>query len=159
MDYYNCISKSYNRLHKAEQIRKIDVIISELKLAKKTSVLDVGCGTGIFGERADCFYVGIDPSMDMISRSGKGFFVQGFAESLPFKDNSFDFVVSVTAVHNFNDIEAGISEIKRVSRNSACLSVLKRSSKFIRIEEVIRSNFSIIKCVDEGPDRIFFLKK
>ena len=42
---YNHIAKSYNELHKEEQIKKLDIIKKNIKII--SPLLDVGCGTGI----------------------------------------------------------------------------------------------------------------
>ena len=45
------------------------------------------------------------------------FKINSKAENLPFKDNAFNFVVSITAIHNFSNIEKSLEEINRVGRN------------------------------------------
>ena len=47
------------------------------------------------------------------------------ARDLPFKDNSFDLVISITSVHNFNEEECiqAIREIERVSKGKSFLTV------------------------------------
>ena len=42
---YKHISKSYNKLHKEEQLKKLKLIQKHLKIIPP--LLDVGCGTGI----------------------------------------------------------------------------------------------------------------
>ena len=42
---YNKIAKSYNELHKEEQIKKLEIIKKNIKIIPP--LLDVGCGTGI----------------------------------------------------------------------------------------------------------------
>ena len=43
--------------------------------------------------------------------------VQGVAEYLPFRDRSFDAVLSVLTVHHWKDKEKGFSECRRVARS------------------------------------------
>jgi SAM-dependent methyltransferase len=43
--------------------------------------------------------------------------VQGVAESLPFRDESFDAVLGVLTVHHWKDKEKGFSECRRVARS------------------------------------------
>jgi len=49
----------------------------------------------------------------------------GSADSLPFPDNSFDFVVSLNTLHNFNrkNVVKAFSEIERVSKGSSFIQV------------------------------------
>jgi len=159
MNYYNSISKSYNKLHKEEQLNKIRQIKDNLEIKKNDFLLDVGCGTGIFAEEFNCIKIGIDPSIEMLKQGKNAFYIQACAENLPFKDNSFDFVISVTAVHNFKDIRKGLEEIKRISRKNIALSILKKSSKINEIKNHIKELFKITKIIEEDKDIIFFAKR
>ena len=159
MDYYNSISESYNELHKEEQLNKIRLIKDNLKIKNQDFLLDVGCGTGVFAEEFNCIKVGVDPSIDMLKQGKNAFYIHAFAENLPFKDSSFDKVISVTAIHNFRNIRKGLEEIKRVSKNDVALSILKRSSKINEIKNHIKELFKITKIIEEDKDIIFFAKR
>lgn len=159
MDYYNSISKSYNKLHSEEQLNKIRLIKNNLKIKKSDFLLDVGCGTGIFAEEFNCIKIGVDPAINLLNQGKNAFYIQACAENLPFKGTSFDFVISVTAIHNFKDIRKGLEEIKRVSKKDVALSILKRSSKLDEIKNNIKKLFKIIKIIDEDKDLIFFAKR
>lgn len=159
MDYYNSISKSYNKLHSEEQLNKIRLIKNNLKIKKSDFLLDVGCGTGIFAEEFNCIKIGVDPAINLLNQGKNAFYIQACAENLPFKDACFDFVISVTAIHNFKDIRKGLEEIKRVSKKDVALSILKRSSKLDEIKNNIKKLFKIIKIIDEDKDLIFFAKR
>ena len=113
MYYYDAISKSYNNLHGEEQRKKLDIIKKHIDPKPKQKILDVGCGTGIC-TRWNCFSVGIDPSLGLL-KEGTGNLIQADAEHLPFKDKTFDFVISVTAIHLFQDLDKGLEEIKEAS--------------------------------------------
>jgi len=159
MNYYNSISESYNELHREEQLSKIRLIKDNLKIKNQDLLLDVGCGTGIFAEEFNCIKIGIDPSIEMLKQGKNAFYIQACAENLPFKDNSFDFVISVTAIHNFKNLRKGLEEIKRISKKDVALSILKRSSKLDEIKNNIKGLFKIIKIIDEDKDLIFFAKR
>ena len=159
MNYYNSISKSYNELHREEQSNKIRLIKDNLKIKNQDFLLDVGCGTGIFAEEFNCIKIGIDPSIDMLKQGKNAFYIQACAENLPFKDKSFDNVISITAIHNFRNIRKGLEEIKRVSKKNIALSILKRSTKIAEIKECIKELFKITKTIEEDKDTIFFAKR
>ncbi|MDD5086348.1 MAG: class I SAM-dependent methyltransferase [Candidatus Nanoarchaeia archaeon] len=159
MRYYNAISKSYNELHKKEQLNKINIIKENIKPKKDEILLDVGCGTGISTSSFNCIKIGVDPSIKMLKQAKNAFYMKACAEKLPFKDRCFDYVISVTAVHNFKDIKKGLEEIKRVAKKDVVLSVMKRSSKFGEIEKRIISMFKVKKIIEEEKDIIFFLKR
>ena len=158
MEYYNSISKGYNELHREEQLSKLLIIKNSIKINKKTRILDVGCGTGISSD-FNSFVVRIDPSASLLKLNKSNKKIIGMAESLPFKDNSFNCVVSITSIHNFNDIKKSISEMKRVGKDDFVFSVLKKSNKFGLIEKLIEKNFKIDKVVEEYKDIIFFCQK
>ncbi len=146
-------ANKYHELRLGEQLNKTQIIFNELG-NKKT--LDVGCGSGISSSLFSDV-IGIDPSEELLSIN-KYKCIQGFAEDLPFKDNEFINVISVTAMQNFNDIEKGLLEIKRVGKNFG-LSILKRSSKLAVVDSLINKHFNLIKKIDAGIDIIFICNK
>ena len=154
MDYYNKISKGYNELHREEQLDKMSIIKSNIRITKGSRILDVGCGTGISSD-FDCFVVGADTSISLLRQNEK-LKVNSAAESLPFKDKQFDLVISVTSIHNFSDIGKSMHEMKRVGRKDFVFSILRKSAKFGRIRGLIEKNFKIKKIVEERNDMIFF---
>ena len=155
MNYYDGISNGYNELYREEQLNKLRIIKSNIKIRKNSKLLDVGCGTGISSDFG-CFAVGIDTSIGLLKKNNKPIKISGTAEMLPFRDNSFDYVVSVTAIHNFYNAGKSIKEILRVGKNCFVLSVLKKSKKFRLIKKLISSSFKVYNIVDEGRDLIFF---
>lgn len=158
MEYYNIISNGYDELYKEEQLKKLSIIKDNIKIDEHTKVLDVGCGTGISSD-FECFVVGIDTSIDLLKLNKNNGKLLGTAESLPLKANSFDYVVSVTALHNFSSAKKAIIEIKRVGKEKFVLSVLRKSRKFKPIKKLIEKNFKIDKVIEEGKDVIFFCGK
>lgn len=88
-----------------------------------SSVLDIGCGTGVLEERlrGHGFLVGADLTEEMLRvaqrkrLSGMGALVVSDGEELPFKDEAFDAVISCYAV-KYCSPRALVSEIARVLR-------------------------------------------
>ncbi len=151
MDYYDQISKGYPELHREEQLAKIRLIRQNMNMMPGDILLDLGCGPG-FGDFG-CRSVGLDSSIGLL-RQAKIPSVLGKAEDLPFRDSSFDTVVSVTAVQNFDDIEKALLEARRVGKNSFAFSFLKRSPKAPMIERLIQKHFRVEKRIDEEKDII-----
>jgi len=145
--------KKYHNLRKEEQLNKTRIIYSELKDLR---TLDVGCGTGLSSSLFSDV-IGIDPQQELLDEN-KFNHIKGEAENLPFKDDEFENVISVTARHNFNDINKGLDEIKRVGKNFG-ISILKRSSKFNEIDKLINEKFKVKKIIDEGIDVIYICEK
>jgi ubiquinone/menaquinone biosynthesis C-methylase UbiE len=160
MNYYDKIAKGYDELHGEEQLKKARIILSKLKLKRTDKLLDVGCGTGFYLDLFKCRVIGIDPSEELIKHyKGKHKLIVGKAEELPFKDNSFDIVISITAIHNFHNIEKSLKEIRRVGKKKFVFSVLKRTKKMAVIEKLIYDFFLIDEAIDEDKDMIFFCSK
>lgn len=111
-------------------------------LGDATAVLEVGCGTGHWlaeiGTRLkpspfeDCaddgnakasarqWLAGIDPSTQMLDRARRAApaaqLVRARAEALPWRDQAFDRVFCVNALHHFTDREHFFAEARRVLR-------------------------------------------
>lgn len=101
------------------------------------SILDAGCGTGIFtldilslGSRV----IGLEISRPMLMRArqkAKGYpfcAVAGDMMSLPFADEAFDKVVSVTALEFIEDARFAVKELFRVTRKGGILVVATLNS-------------------------------
>lgn len=158
MPSYNYIARGYNELYGEEQLNKLMEIKNHIKISKDTKILDLGCGTGI-SSSFDCFVVGVDPSTKLLGQNINPMRVLGAAESLPFKNNKFEFVISMTAIHNFSNIRKSINEIKRVGKRNFVITVLKKSGRLGFIRKLIMENFKMEKIVEEDKDLIFFCKK
>jgi len=156
---YNFFARSYNELYEEEQINKLKIIKEYLKLKKSDKLLDIGCGTGISTNFFKCNTQGIDPSKEMM-KLGKGKREEGKAEDLKFKNSSFDIILAITSIHNFDDPKKAIEEIKRVSKKNAqiVITLLKKSPKYNSIKKLIEIKLEIIKEIDETKDTIFMCK-
>jgi len=160
MSYYDDISEGYEELHKEEQLKKVRLIVSKLELKPADTLLDVGCGTGMYLYLFKCKVTGVDPAKKLIAKyKGKHRIMLARAEELPFPNNSFDVVTGITVIHNFEDIKKGMREIKRVGRSRFVFSVLKRSSKLEQIERLIKKLFGIDEIIEEDKDLIFVCHK
>lgn len=156
MDFYKLISAGYDELYGEEQEIKLKIIKENLGIMNSDLILDIGCGTGLF--EFNCKFVGIDISIELLQQNNNQnnyYSILARAESIPFKDHVFDKVISVTSMHNFEDIKLAISEIKRVGKNIFAFSILKKSRFFDGIEKQINKNFNVKKIIDGKQDWIF----
>ncbi len=159
MTYYDEISEGYEELHGEEQLKKVELIKKYLKPKAEDKLLDVGCGTGLTTEPWPCKRYGVDPAKKLIARARQKDKIEykiAPAENIPYPDNHFDYVVSITAIQNFEDIEKGLNEIKRVGKDKFVLSFLKKSPKREIIERLINKIFKIKNRIEEAKDLIFF---
>lgn len=150
---YDKIAKSYNELYKEEQIKKLRIIRRYTKIKKTDKLLDVGCGTGISTNFFECNSIGIDPSKGLLN-IGKGNLIYGKAEKLPFNDKYFDIVISVTAIHNFDDPEKALNEIIRVSKKKIVITLLKKANKYKELKELITKKLKVRE-INQEKDTIF----
>jgi len=148
--------ETYETLRKEEQLNKLRIISSALNLTKDSILLDLGCGTGLSNQVFNCKIIGLDLEYNLLKQA-KFNKVLGFGEILPFKDKAFDAVISVTSLHNFNNIEQALKEIKRVGKTFA-FSVLRKSIKYGYIIELISREFEINEIIEERNDTILICK-
>jgi len=92
-----------------------DRALAELRAWRPGSILDVGCGTGIFADRLDrdlapAGVAGCDLSAGMLAegaaRSRRVGWVRGDSARLPFRRGAFDAVVCTQAFHFFDQRQA-----------------------------------------------------
>lgn len=158
MTYYDTIAPSYEELHKEEQLKKIALIKKHIPFHPKWKILDVGCGP-YFADFSG-MVMGIDPSRALLKTAQKKIsVVQAVAEQLPFQNDTFLVVVAITAAQNFDNIEKGLLEMKRVAKEHIVISVLKKSPKISFIEALIPTIFPKVEIIEEEKDLIFFCRK
>jgi ubiquinone/menaquinone biosynthesis C-methylase UbiE len=96
------------------------------------SGLSIGVGTGRFAAPLGV-QLGIDPAHEMLEYAvQRGIsVVQGIAEALPFQDQSFDYVLSVTTICFVDDASTMLRESYRVLKPGAALvtGFIDRTSK------------------------------
>ncbi|UCF05081.1 MAG: class I SAM-dependent methyltransferase [bacterium] len=116
--------------------RHVPAILNKLQAEEKPAlVLDAGCGVGNYASWfTQCNYIGIDavnkgieaPSRDNIS------FCMGLIGTLPFADESFDFVFCSLVLQHVNDVEQTLSSLYRVLKPGGTLLVTT-TSKWARL--------------------------
>ena len=113
--------------------------INKINLKKNSSVLDIATGTGdvviqICNKYESTNGVGFDCSKNMLEiarnksktkKLDKIEYIHGYAESLPFNDNSFDIVTISFGIRNFNNYEKALDEINRVLKPEGSLAILE----------------------------------
>ncbi len=157
MAYYSGIAQGYEELHKEEQLGKLRIIIERLPFQKTDKVLDVGCGTGLSSLLFTCQKFGIDPAFELLQQAKPRMpVVQGVAEQLPFRDNSFEIVVCLTALHNFTDPARALLEMKRVGVGKFAISILKRAKNCDELMRLVSKTFKVREMLEDLKDFILF---
>ena len=116
---YDIIGRNYAELRRPDG--RIARII-ESALGSAQTVLNVGAGTGSY-EPADRAVTAVEPSREMIRkrRPAAPEAIQASAGDLPFADKSFDASMAILTIHHWPDKEAGLSEMRRVTRGPIVL--------------------------------------
>jgi SAM-dependent methyltransferase len=79
-------------------------------------ICNVGAGAGSY-EPTDREVIAVEPSLAMIAQRGEGQrVVRASAEALPFADGAFDAALAILTVHHWQDVAAGIAELRRIAK-------------------------------------------
>lgn len=125
---YDHTAHLYNRRYQEIQRKKYKIILPFLEGAKL--ILDAGCGTGmlmkLLVDEAH-LVVGVDFSSKMLREASddiKGAnLIQADADYLPFQDQIFDAVVSITLLQNVPNPGDTVNEFARVLKRSGVLII------------------------------------
>lgn len=104
---------------------------------KPSTVLDIGCGTGLFASRLrqalpNSRVFGLDLVADMLAQGAPRwkhhadtvFPVQGDSEHLPFASGSFDFITCANSFHHYPNQDQAVAEMHRVLKPGGRLLLL-----------------------------------
>ena len=105
-----------------------------LQPVARETVLDIGCGVGASLQALlehGLEVTGIDPSPYMLDMARKNMgeridLYRGFAEELPFEDNSFNHAVFFTSLEFVDDPRLALREACRVAKDKIFIGVLNR---------------------------------
>ncbi len=101
------------------------LLLDMLTPKPRARVLDAGCGTGVFTRDfllSGAQVTGLELSLPMLLRARRKLEdypfigVQGDIRRLPFKDDSFDHAISITAIEFMEDAAGAVAELFRVTR-------------------------------------------
>ena len=116
---YDSIGINYAELRKPEP--RIAAVIHQA-LGPARTVLNVGAGTGSY-EPVDRQVTAVEPSAEMIRKrsASAAKAIQASADDLSFEDGAFDAAMAILTVHHWPDKQAGLREIRRVTRGPIVL--------------------------------------
>ena len=159
-DMFDNIAPKYDLLNHVLSM-KIDVLwrnklVKWMNAEQPKNVLDVATGTGDLaiavqkGTQAEV--TGLDLSQNMLNvgidkikkqqLDNKIKMLKGDAENLPFEDNKFDAVCVAFGVRNFENLEKGLAELRRVVKPEKSIFILE----FSKVEGLL------------GPAYMFYFK-
>jgi ubiquinone/menaquinone biosynthesis C-methylase UbiE len=149
---------------------EVELILDLLDPRSGETVLDAGCGTGVFTLDILSFgthVTGVDISLPMLLRAMKKSKEYSFQavladmSTLPCLDNAFDKVVSITALEFIEDAKGAMEELFRVTRQGGRIVVatLNRLSPWAdrwRVEA--KNGHSLFKkAIFRSPDELLAL--
>lgn len=125
-------------------------ILKNEKFNEATKILDAGCGTGqtsaFLAKSFKCDVTAVDSHPIMIQKAKERFnysnlsvkVIKSSVESLPFKDESFDYIISESVV-TFTDIKKTLVEYFRVLKNNGILiSTDMTAEKSLKEEDLLK---------------------
>jgi len=129
-EWYNAISGSYDELYGEEQSSKYETVLGFLGTGHFRVIIDIGCGTGTFLEKAHEIYdhaIGIDLSPKMLRiamkrKTANTDYVLASSNSLPIKNASSDFTVSISTAKAGSNLPSFIADIRRIGRKDSLLA-------------------------------------
>lgn len=159
-DMFDNIAPKYDLLNHVLSM-KVDTLwrktlVKMLKTEMPNSVLDVATGTGDLAiaiqKGTDAEITGYDLSQQMLNvgvdkikklnLDGKIKMIKGDAEHMPFENDQFDAVTAAFGVRNFENLEKGLSEMRRVVKPNKSVYILE----FSKVEGIL------------GPLYMFYFK-
>ena len=143
---FDNISSNYDGLNRVislgTDVKWRKKVLKMVQAKKPESILDIATGTGDLAisfamHTATPKIVGLDLSNGLLEVARKKVasteiekkisFIQGDSENLPFEDNSFDVITVSFGIRNFETLEIGLSEIKRVLKKGGLFIILETS--------------------------------
>lgn len=119
-DWIEMIEGENGKIRELDLYPKLNRWVSSKPFA---NILDLGCGQGICSQKIDLgvgLYIGIDSSEFLIKRATEIYaspnisFLVADALNLPFENEKFDAVFSISLIHLIEDIDIVIDELSRV---------------------------------------------
>ncbi len=177
---YNETATFYDKRYKELQGEKYELLLKNFRANGKT-ILDLGCGTGLYFEymmnsildnqKIKTNYIAVDFSRNMllefkakliISKSLKKIpnLLLSDIEYLPFRDNTFNSIFSITSFQNLPKLEKGINESFRVSKNNADFgfSILKKKLNLHKLLKILKSKITDLKPIENENVEDFVIK-
>lgn len=125
-------------------IFKSEILALKKFIPKKGLGLEVGVGTGRFAKKLGVKF-GVEPSVNMAKMARKRGIkvIEGFAESLPFPDKKFDFVLFVTTLCFVKYSLKALKEASRVLKPGGILivGIIDKDSKLGKSYRKSKSSF------------------
>jgi ubiquinone/menaquinone biosynthesis C-methylase UbiE len=148
----------YDLRYGDEQKAKYREALSLVEVEEWQTVLDDGCGTGLFLAELNAYAVGLDLSPGLLREARKRtslkwnvHLVNGDSENLPLRSGAMDATFSFTVLQNLPDPVKMLAESRRASSKGArhIVTVHRRTMTLGKLRALIeKSSLKLIKIVD-----------
>lgn len=162
MNRYDITADMYDQRYEQEQRAKYEAALRHTNIANAT-ILDAGCGTGLFFSRAAPIaknVVAFDVSGKLLRQAKKQakyfqnvFVLQADADHLPFTDSVFDAAFAFTVLQNIPTPIETLFELKRVGKTNGNVVVTGLKKVFsceVFSELVASSGLKTVSFEDEA---------
>jgi ubiquinone/menaquinone biosynthesis C-methylase UbiE len=162
MQRYDATAHLYDMRYDGEQTAKIGAALKNITLKSHSSMLDVGCGTGVLFQHvthAAEDIVGLDISKRTLIRAKERakslpnvHLLWADADNMPIKNNAFNYVFAITLLQNTPNPHKTLNEIKRVSQTDSIFVVtgLKKCFSLQSFRTMLtEAGFKILELIDE----------
>lgn len=140
MQRYDLTAHIYDMRYAEEQTAKIEAAMENISVERESTVLDVGCGTGLLlnyvANKAGAI-VGLDISRKILLQArerGKNFsnvhLILADADNMPLKEGIFSLLFAVTLIQNMPNPFKVLNEVKRVTKENAIMVITGLKKKF-----------------------------
>jgi len=141
-EYFNQRAGIWDENSSETDMTRLELMSRRLKIKPGSTVLDAGCGTGVFipfllrrigGEGR---LVALDVAEEMLKRArAKGFkdieYLLADVTNIPLGDEVFDAVVCYSSFPHFQDKPKALAEIHRVTKSGGRLLICHTSSRAV----------------------------
>ena len=166
MRKYDLTAGMYDARYAEEQEAKYKTALNHATI--NGSVLDVGCGTGLFfshvAAKAENL-VGVDVSGKLLLQArerarnwGNAHLVQADGDHLPFKNGAFDIVFVFTVLQNMPAPVETLKEIRRIAKRNAPMVVtgLKKVFSLEGFRAILQQGGLRVKSIrDDDPSKCY----
>ena len=149
---YDKTSDIYNRRYRSIQFEKYTLALKNVQLSGK--ILDLGAGTGLLSKFLNKNLISIDIAKKMLLKSDSKN-ILGDISKLPFKDKSFDIVLSFSVLMNSSNPQKTIDEVYRILKPNGIFVVTYLKS--FDFTNDLQRKFKIKENIDCNEDICFVL--
>ena len=134
--FFDACADEWDKEFTAEDLEVLSYLIDSFKIRKDSRIVDLGCGTGVMFDMlrrkvgSSGVIVGVDFSKRMIRKARQNFpfenvhALDGDAQNLPLKSDSFDYAISFASFAHFKDKQRVMEEVSRVLRRDGLFYII-----------------------------------